>query len=134
MYVLPKVSDGDQVEEIGLKVLIVEDDRDCAESTATLLRLAGHHVETASNGLTAVTAVVATQFDVVLLDIGLPGMTGCDIAEWLRSQCPLNPPFLVAVTAWADEQTRRKAAACGIDLFMVKPVEPRMLVELLAGL
>src|SRR4051812_5108096 len=107
MDMLPKMTDGVQCKVNGLKVLIVEDDLDCAESTAALLRLVGHHVTTAGNGLTAVTAVVTSQFDVVLLDIGLPGMTGCDIAKWLLSRSTINPPYLVAITGWDDEATRR---------------------------
>jgi two-component system, OmpR family, response regulator len=117
-----------------LNVLVVEDDVDTAESTAELIRLLGHKAQIARNGLSAVTAVVGEQFDLVLLDIGLPGLTGHDIARWVSEKNVKNPPFLVALTGQKGEEARRKSAECGIALHMTKPVDPRRLSDLLESI
>jgi CheY-like chemotaxis protein len=86
------------------------------------------YVETASNGLTAITAVVSTGFDVVHRDIGLPESNEYDIATGLRRETTNLSPHLVAITGWSDEQVRAKAAESGIDLSW-SPIGPRMLVN-----
>src|SRR5262245_32642737 len=90
----------------GLHVLVVEDDADCAESTAILLRLYGHSVETARDCPTALQAVERRDPDVVLLDIGLPGVNGWDLAEKIAEQAR-RKPLLIAVSGYVQEADRQ---------------------------
>jgi DNA-binding response OmpR family regulator len=69
-----------------------------------------------------------------LLDIGLPGLTGHDIARWVSGRNERQPPFLVALTGQRTEEARRKSAECGIALHLVKPIDPRRLEDLLSSL
>ena len=114
-----------------LSVLIVEDMADIADSLAVFLRQNGDDVRVVGTGQDALAACGEARPDVVLLDIGLPGLTGWDVAEHLR-RMRLDPaPFLVAVTGYgtpADEQT---SAGAGIDLHLVKPVDPIYLLTVL---
>lgn len=116
----------------GLSILIVEDDADYAESTAILLNMAGHRVEMANTGLAAVSAVVAKQFDVVLLDLGLPGINGMDIAKWVRGKDLVRVPELIALTGHSKEDFVLQAEQCGISHFLTKPIDPTSLTDLLA--
>lgn len=115
----------------GLKVLILDDDVDCAESAAILLRLNGHEATTAHNGLGAVSAVIASSYDVMIVDIGLPGMSGFDFVTWVKGLAKNPPPLLIAVTGYCDEATRTIAADIGFDLFFPKPMDPIQLQDLL---
>src|SRR5258708_7691026 len=93
-----------------LYVLVVEDNRDCADSTALLLRLAGHEAEVAPDGASALRAAAARQPDVVLLDLGLPDMTGWEVARRLKALAGRKGPFIVAVTGWSGEKDRLRSA------------------------
>jgi DNA-binding response OmpR family regulator len=114
-----------------LRVLVVEDSPDCAESTAVLLRLHGHDVEVAPDGLAAVESAWRRPPDVVLLDIGLPGMSGHEVAQRLHALRLARPPLLVAVTSRGLESDRLASRYANIDLHLVKPVEPDELARLL---
>ena len=114
-----------------LSVLVVEDQPDAADATAELLALHGHRVRTALCGEDALAAAAADTPDVVLLDIGLPGLDGWAVAERLRSQLRQKQPVVVAVTGWGAEADRVRSADAGVDLHLVKPVEPALLVGLL---
>jgi CheY-like chemotaxis protein len=116
----------------GLSVLVVDDNVDCAETTAVLLSLFGHTARTATTGAEAIGAVCQQQFDVVLLDISLPGLTGHELATWIKGQTHLRQPVIIAVTGRADEATRRKSTECGIEHHLLKPVDPQYLKELLS--
>lgn len=116
----------------GLRILIAEDGADCAESMAMLLRLYGHEVQIASSGPTAVETVLAYQPDVLLLDIGLPGMNGYQVAKRLKEHNGKKRPFIIAVTGFGMETDRRQSAESGIDLHLLKPVDPEQLQRLLA--
>jgi CheY-like chemotaxis protein len=118
-------------EASGLRILIVDDNVDCVETTATLLTLYGHAVHKATSGGDAVTALTDRQFDVVLLDISLPGMTGHDLARWIRSQTLVRRPVLIALTGHGDEANRQRSAECGIEHHLLKPVDPHYLKDLL---
>jgi two-component system, chemotaxis family, CheB/CheR fusion protein len=96
-----------------------------------LLRLDGHDVAIARDGPTALAKGEEYKPDVVLLDLGLPGMTGYDVAKKITSQRPQRTPLLVAVTGYGEEEARRKSAEAGIDLHLVKPVESETLHGLL---
>ncbi len=115
------------VNDVGLHILIVEDQPDCAESMALLLRMYGHEVECAANGPTALAKARIDKPDVVLLDLGLPGMSGFDVAQQLNSQRPRKTPLLIAVTGYGQEQDRRHSAEAGMDLHLVKPIDPEQL-------
>jgi CheY-like chemotaxis protein len=98
-----------------------------------LLRLDGHEVVTAHDGLEAVSATESFRPDVVLLDIGLPGISGYDAARRIRSLPGGGRIRLVALTGWGQQEDRRKSADAGFDLHLVKPVGPEELVEALRG-
>ncbi|MBN9122008.1 MAG: response regulator [Planctomycetes bacterium] len=116
-----------------LRILVVDDDPDFTDSLAWLLRYRGHDVDTAGNALDAVAAFVAHRFDVIFLDVRLPGLTGHDLARWVRGHAGAWPPYLIAVTGYGSAADRRAAADIGIDLFLLKPLDPAHLDDLLAG-
>ena len=115
----------------GLRILVVEDHEETANTTAFVLRLYGHEVRVALDGPTALQAAQDNLPDVMLLDIGLPGMDGCEVArrigEWLNWRSPL----LIAVTGFGEEAERRRSAEAGIDLHLLKPLDPERLEVLL---
>lgn len=114
-------------EDAGLRVLIAEDEPDCAESMAVLLRMYGRDVEVALSGPTALAAAQAPHPDVLLLDIGLPGMSGYEVAERLKKTHWRKNPLIIAVTGYAMEDDHRHSAASGIDLHLAEPVDPERL-------
>jgi CheY-like chemotaxis protein len=115
----------------GLRILVVEDQADTAASLALLLRREGHEIQVAPDGLAAVGAVQFAHPDVVLLDIGLPGMSGWEVARWVTEQPAEKRPLLVAITGYGREEDRRRSEEAGIDLHLVKPVDPDQLLRLL---
>jgi signal transduction histidine kinase len=115
-----------------LRVLIVDDNRDSAESLALLLRLRGHEVRTVYDGPAALKAAPAFRPQVVLLDIGLPlGMDGYEIAQQMRQQPELQGAALIALTGYGQEEDRHRSALAGLEAHLVKPVDPAVLVDLL---
>ncbi|MFD0739328.1 ATP-binding protein [Lysobacter koreensis] len=112
-----------------LSVLLVEDDAMVAQVVTGLLRAQGHRVTHAAHGLEALTSVATARFDVLLLDLDLPGMDGFALARYLRGQGYDAP--LVALTARADAEAEPLSRAAGFDRFLRKPVTGRMLGELL---
>jgi signal transduction histidine kinase len=117
-----------------LRVLIVEDNHDTAESEAKVLQLAGHEVYTAFEGTTAVEMARVHPPDVVLLDIGLPGMGGYEVARRLQREPGLERALLVAVTGFGQEADVRRSCEAGFAHHLVKPVDPDRLCALLAGM
>lgn len=116
------------------RVLIVDDHEDTAASMSTILRIMGHDVRVAHDGQTAVAEAASYQPDVVLLDIGLPKMSGYEVARRIREQSWGKEMKLVALTGWGQEEDKRRAKETGFDHYMVKPVEPVALEELLKKL
>jgi CheY-like chemotaxis protein len=114
-----------------LYILTVEDDPDTSQNLACLLRREGHEVNIASDGPAALRSAQVQQPDVVLLDLGLPGMSGYDVARHLSHHQGAKRPLLIAVTGQAGAQDRHQAAEAGIDLQLVKPVDPSQLNEVL---
>jgi signal transduction histidine kinase/ActR/RegA family two-component response regulator len=114
-----------------VRVLVVEDNVDAADSLATLLRLWGHEVEVVHDGLEALEVARAYQPEVVLLDIGLPGLDGYQVAERLRGEVGLRNALLVAMTGYGQPEDRQRSHEAGIDHHFVKPVEPYVLRNLL---
>ncbi len=115
----------------GLRILIAEDVADCANSTAALLRMHGHRVKVARSGPAALELAEAHRPDVLFLDIGLPGMSGYEVAERLKGRRWRKKPLIVALTGYAREADRLGSAEAGIDLYLVKPVKPEQLRALL---
>jgi len=116
-----------------VRVLVVEDNVDAAESLATLLRLWGHEVRVVHDGLQALAAARGYRPEVVLLDIGLPGLDGYQIAERLRQEADFDNTLLVAMTGYGQPEDRRRSHEVGIQHHFVKPVEPFVLRNLLAA-
>ena len=116
------------------RILIVDDNEDSTRSMAILQRRRGHETHTAFNGPDAVTAAAEFAPNVVLLDIGLPGMDGFEVARRLRAMPALAGAFLVAMSGYGSDEDRAKANAAGFDEYMVKPVDLDRLRELLAKL
>ncbi len=116
-----------------LRVLVIEDNRDAAETLGDLLGLFGHEVELAHTGPQGVEAARRLRPDVVLCDIGLPGMDGYAVARQLRQDPETAGLRLVALTGYGRDSDRRQAEEAGFDLHLVKPVGPAELKKLLEG-
>jgi PAS domain S-box-containing protein len=116
------------------RILVADDLRDSVDSLAMMLRLAGHDIETAHDGLEAVHAAATFRPDVVLLDIGMPKMNGYEAARHIRQQPWGQGMLLVALTGWGQEEDKRRTSEAGFDHHLTKPVEPGALEKLLAGL
>jgi CheY-like chemotaxis protein len=114
-----------------MRVLVVEDNPMAADGLARLLRAAGHTVEVVADGAAAVRAAEDNHPDVVLLDIGLPGPSGWEVAAQLHALPADKRPLLVAVTGYGDAEDRRRSREVGIDLYLIKPVDPEKLQRLL---
>jgi CheY-like chemotaxis protein len=116
-----------------LRIVVAEDNVDSAAMLEELLGAIGHDVRTVHDGPRAIDAVAAFRPDVVLLDIGLPGMSGYEVAQRLRAEAGGKDLLLVALTGWGQEEDRQKSAHAGIDHHLVKPVAPQALEALLAS-
>lgn len=114
-----------------LRILVVDDNEDSAESMSMLLQCDGHHVDTAYSGETALRLADTTPPDVVLLDIGMPGMLGYEVAQRLRSS-GATAMLLIAVTGYGRDSDVARALDSGFDHHLVKPVDYDELNGLLA--
>jgi PAS domain S-box-containing protein len=119
---------------VSRSILVVDDNRDAAATLGKLLRRLGHQVHTACDGEEAIAAVAALRPDLVLLDIGLPGLDGYEVARQIRQQPGGHGIVLVALTGWGQEDDRRRSREAGFDHHLVKPIDLDALLELLAGL
>jgi len=129
----PKVRD-DRFKPIEQRcVLVVEDNRDSAESLAKLLRLTGTEAFIAYNGEDAVTAAETLRPDVILMDIGLPKLNGYEACRRIREQAWGKKILIIALTGWGQAEDRRKSLEAGFNGHMVKPVDPSELMRVLAG-
>jgi CheY-like chemotaxis protein len=126
-----------RAEEEGLpqrRVLVVDDNRDAAESLGTVLELLGAQVRLAHAGPEAIEAVAAYRPSVVLLDLGMPGMDGYEVARRLRARQGGAPLSIVALTGWGQDEDRRRTLEAGFDHHLVKPADIEQLQSLLASL
>jgi PAS domain S-box-containing protein len=114
------------------RVLVVDDNHDSADSMSLLLRLKGHDVRTAHDGPDALRIAAEYHPEIVLLDIGLPGMSGYQVAQLLRDLPGLRDVTLVAVTGYGQDEDRRRALEAGLDRHLTKPVEPSAIEEVLS--
>jgi CheY-like chemotaxis protein len=115
-------------DDRGLRVLVVDDNADAADSLCTLLRLWGYDAHVAYDGTTGLEAASALLPDCLFLDIGLPGVDGYDLAQRLRAHPALSRAKLVALSAYSD---RERSRAAGFDHHLVKPADPREVEGLL---
>jgi CheY-like chemotaxis protein len=115
-----------------LRVLVVEDNAGVADSWAGLLETLGHEVEVVRDGLDALRAAEAEPPDLVLLDLGLPGMSGYEVARRLRGRRRSKRPLIIAITGFGQDAERLRSYEVGIDLHLVKPVQFDELANLLA--
>jgi PAS domain S-box-containing protein len=116
---------------LGAKILLVDDNQDVARLLAAMLNYSGHEVQIAGDGPSAIEAARQSRPQVILLDIGLPGMNGYELAERLRMDEGLDGVLLVALTGYGQEEDRRRSQEAGFDHHLVKPVRLEMLQELL---
>jgi PAS domain S-box-containing protein len=116
------------------RILVVDDNRDAANSLTTLLRMKGHDVRTAYDGLEAIDATFTHKPDVVLLDVGLPRLNGFDVARRIREGEHARNVVLIALTGWGHEEDRRRSKEAGFDHHMVKPADPVALDRVLESL
>ena len=113
------------------RVLVVDDNRDAADSCATLLQLQGHRTSTAYTGMSGLALGAAFHPDAVLLDIGLPDVNGYDIAQRIRASDWGRGACLIAITGWGQDADRQRAFAAGFDHHLTKPVTPHVIENLL---
>ena len=113
------------------RVLIVEDNVDAAESLSMLLELLGHEVRIEANGAAALEAIRTTDFQAVLIDIGLPDMDGYEVARQIRMLPGSRIKLLVALTGYGQEEDKRLALSAGFDQHLIKPVDVERLQNLL---
>ena len=126
--------DGSEEPRQRLRVVVVDDNRDAAESMAILMELWGHQVKRAFDGPRAIEASLDYWPQVIFLDIGLPGMDGYEVAGRLRERPETARAVLVAVTGYGQEEDRRRSRRAGFDHHLVKPVAPETLRLLLSSL
>jgi CheY-like chemotaxis protein len=112
--------------------LIVDDNRDSADSLGSMLRIMGNDTRIAYDGEAAVEAATAFRPDLILLDIGLPKLNGYEVCRRIRDQPWGKGMVLIALTGWGQEDDIRRSQQAGFDHHMVKPVEPNALTKLLA--
>jgi signal transduction histidine kinase/AmiR/NasT family two-component response regulator len=126
----------EQLRAFTLRVLVVDDNVSSAHSMAMVLKLEGHDVEVSHDGGQALEAVRRFRPEVVLMDIGLPGMDGYEVARRLRRDPELGAgiALLAAVTGYAEDEARRRSREAGFDHHLVKPVDPDAVLALLASL
>jgi signal transduction histidine kinase/DNA-binding response OmpR family regulator len=115
----------------GHRILVVDDNADVAETTATMLELSGHRVLTAPDGLQALACVEEFEPEIVLLDIGLPGLDGYEVARRLRQLPKARRAWLVAVTGYGQPADRQRGREAGFDEHQLKPVDPQALAEMI---
>jgi signal transduction histidine kinase/integral membrane sensor domain MASE1/ActR/RegA family two-component response regulator len=116
------------------RILVVDDNRDAADSLAMLLRLRGHEVQTAYDGAAALEIARAYRPEVMLLDLGMPRMSGYEVARQARKSDALRDTVLVAVTGWGQAEDRQRSEEAGFDDHITKPADPAVLEKLLASL
>jgi len=115
------------------RVLLVEDDRDARESLKSVLELAGHDVHVAEDGPSGLAAIQELAPDIALVDIGLPGLDGYEVARRVRAQPDGGEPVLVAVTGYGSADDRERAQGAGFDVHLVKPIAGDQLARILRG-
>ena len=115
-----------------LRVLVADDNVDAASMLASLLRAAGHSTETVHDGVSAAARIQTSRPDVAILDIGMPGLNGYEVAQQVRSRPGMEHVMLVALTGWGGDSDRKRAQLAGFDAHLTKPAGFAELKRLLA--
>jgi CheY-like chemotaxis protein len=105
------------------RILVIEDDADAREMMRLLLSRDGHHVEVAEDGFSGIERLRTLRPEIALIDVGLPGMDGYEVARVTRSDSPDTRPYLVAVTGYGQARDVELAHEAGFDAHLVKPVQ-----------
>jgi signal transduction histidine kinase/ActR/RegA family two-component response regulator len=121
-------------ESTDLKILMADDNRDAVDSLAMVLQLAGYDVLVAYDGKEALMLAERHRPDVVVLDIGMPGMTGYEVARAIRQLDGCKSMYLIAITGWGQADDKERAGAAGFDHHLTKPIDPQRVEELLQRL
>jgi CheY-like chemotaxis protein len=116
-----------------VRVLVVDDNRDAADTLSMLLEVLGHRAQVAHDGGAALDVVLDFRPQVVFLDIGMPGMSGYEVAEAIRNDRRFDQPLLVALTGWGSEDDRERTRAAGFDLHLTKPVDLGAIEKMLSS-
>ena len=130
----PPAAGADETRGPRRRVLVVDDNRDAAESLAEVLGIMGHEVRAAHDGATGVAAAAEFRPDVVLMDLGMPGVDGYEAARRIRAEPRGAGPVLVALTGWGSDGDRRRTQDAGFDRHLVKPVDADALSKIIAEL
>lgn len=117
-----------------LRILLADDDRDATLSLSTLLKLEGYEVRYVYDGGATLDAVREFEPDVVLIDIGMPKLSGYDVARYIREHCGKERPVLVALTGWKQASDKILATLAGFHHHVAKPYDPSALLELIRKL
>ena len=115
------------------RIVVADDNEDSAESFAMLLSFSGHEVRIVHDGASALDAVRDFRPDVAFLDIGMPGLTGYEVAQAVRAEPWGREVQLIAVTGWGQPDDRARARTAGFDWHLVKPIDPADVDRLLEG-
>ncbi|HYD46831.1 MAG TPA: ATP-binding protein [Terriglobales bacterium] len=121
-----------RISGVGRRILVVDDNRDSADSLAMWLRSEGHQVTVAYNGETALELAREISPELLFLDIGMPGLNGYEVARNLRQQGPQTAMVLVAMTGWSQSSDRRRAFEAGFDLHLAKPIDAHGIARAIA--
>lgn len=131
---MARASGSGQIRTARRRLLVVDDNRDAAESMSMLLEMWGHEVVFAYDGPSALETAEKWQPEAVFLDIGLPGMDGYEVAERLRELLQAKDAVLIAITGYGQDDDRLRSRRAGIDHHLVKPVAPDTLRSLIESL
>lgn len=115
-----------------MRILVVDDNVDLAQAMRTLLTQAGHEVQIAHDGPQGIAVALSQRPEIVLLDIGLPGLDGYQVATRLRQEAPCKDAVIIAMTCYGREEDRRRASEANINHYLVKPVELARLLTLIS--
>jgi two-component system, sensor histidine kinase len=126
-------ADAPSVATAGRRVMVADDNTDAADTLATLLELAGHEVRVAHGGRVALAIAQTFRPDVALLDIGMPDLSGYEVAKEIRRESWGAGICLVALTGWGRDGDRQRAMSAGFDRHLTKPIDPGALQALLAS-
>jgi signal transduction histidine kinase len=121
----------DSLVQVRRNILIADDNQDALESLALMLRLEGHEVTCASDGEEALALAGQRHPEIVVLDVGMPKLDGCEVAKRIRAESWGRGAVLVALTGWGQEVDRRRSREAGFDMHLVKPVDPATICEML---
>jgi CheY-like chemotaxis protein len=121
----------DRFSNVPLRVLVVDDDADMVVSTAILLQIYGYEVIPAHDGVSALNKSIEQAPQIVILDLGMPGMSGIELAQRIQQSSWPCIPLLIAMTGYSDPQLHEKARAAGVDFVIEKPADFEALLRIL---